>query len=96
MLLRLVSAYELDVEKLVHQFLLRKGNVHNLEAGGFETSVRSEGKNRRLVLQQFEFIYMCEKYFGTYEKMDEMPVGVPYECIHAAVYEDFDLVVQVP
>ena len=39
---------------------------------------------------------MSEKYFGAHEKMDEMPVGVPYERIHAAVYEDFDLVVQVP
>lgn len=50
MLLRLVSAYELDVEKLAHQFLLRKGNAHNLEAGGFETSVRSHSMLLRVML----------------------------------------------
>mgnify|MGYP006974657653 CR=1 FL=1 len=50
----------------------------------------------RLPFEKFEFIHMGEDYVGTYEEMDEMPVGIPYERIHCAVGEDLYFVVKVP
>ena len=57
----LVSAYQLDMQKLAHKFLFRYRYVKNLEACCLEPSVRSDAQNGGLVPEQFEFINMGEE-----------------------------------